>query len=83
MMPTLAVPGGLEALGQQDRADESPCMTVSVLSLSLHLRTPPPAVTQQAPRVGGNEPVFSCYQGSTYDCDAQGQAPASHSPTIP
>lgn len=52
-------------------------------SRSPHLRTRPPAVTQQALRVGGNEPVFSCYRGSSYDCDAQGQAWASHSPPPP
>lgn len=40
----------------------------------------PPLVTQQAPHVGGNEPVFSCSRGSGDDCDAQGRAWASHSP---
>lgn len=55
---------------------------LSCSSRSPHLRTQPPAVTQQAPHIGENEPVFSCYRGSSYDCDAQGQASASHSPSL-
>lgn len=34
---------------------------LSCPSRSPRLRTHPLAVTQQAPHVGGNEPVFSCY----------------------
>lgn len=55
---------------------------LSCPSCSPHLRTRPPAVTQQAPHVGGNELIFSCYRGSSYDCDAQGQAWASHPPSL-
>lgn len=42
-----------------------------------------PAVTQQAPHVGGSEPVFSSYRGSSSDCDAQGRAsrPPPRAPT--
>lgn len=68
--------------GSRTELTNLPCITASVLSLSLSLSAYPPplAVTQQAPHVGGNEPVFSCYRGSSYDCDARGQAWASHSP---